>query len=309
MGKTALLFAGQGAQFVGMGRDLAEAFPAAREVFETADRVLGLPVSKLCFDGPASELNSTENAQPAVLAVGLACLRALEERAALPEAVATAGLSLGEYGAHVAAGSFGAEEALVLVRRRGELMQAASEANPGRMACVLGLAREDVEAACRDAADAGVVAVANLNSPGQVVISGGHDAVARAGEFAKTAGAKRVIPLKVSGAFHTPLMQAAADGLAEALAKVDIRRCSIPVVANATAGEVREPDEIRRTLLDQLTGPVLFEDSIRKLAADGVTRFVELGPGKVLAGLVKRIAREAETVSLGTAEALGAFEG
>jgi len=309
MGKTALLFAGQGAQFVGMGRDLAEAFPAAREVFETADRVLDLPISKLCFDGPVDKLNSTENAQPAVLAVGLACLRALEERSCLPDAVATAGLSLGEYGAHVAAGSFAAEEALALVRRRGELMQAASEANPGGMACVLGMAREDVEAACRDAADAGVVAVANLNSPGQVVISGEHDAVARAGEIAKTAGAKRVIPLKVSGAFHTPLMQTAADGLAEALAKVDIRPARIPVVANATAAEVRGPDEIKRTLLDQLTGPVLFEDSIRRLAADGVTRFVELGPGKVLAGLVKRIAREAETVSLGTAEALAAFEG
>jgi len=309
MRKTALLFAGQGAQFVGMGRDLAGTFPAAREVFETADRVLDLPISKICFDGPADDLNSTENAQPAVLAMGLACLRALEERSSLPDAVATAGLSLGEYGAHVAAGSFGTEESLVLVRRRGELMQAASEANPGGMACVLGLAREDMEAACRDAADAGVVSVANLNSPGQVVISGEHDAVARAGEIAKTAGAKRVIPLKVSGAFHTPLMQSAADGLAEALAKVEIRPARIPVIANATADEVRGPDEIRRTLLDQLTGPVLFEDSIRKLAADGVTRFVELGPGKVLAGLVKRIAREAETVSLGTAEALAAFEG
>ncbi len=292
-----------------MGRDLAEAFPAAREVFETADRILGFLLSKLCFDGPVDELNSTENAQPAVLAVGLACLRALEERSCLPDAVAAAGLSLGEYGAHVAAGSFGAEDALVLVRRRGELMRDASEARPGGMACILALGREEVEAACRDAASAGIVAVANLNSPGQVVISGEHDAVARAGEIAKEAGAKRVIPLKVSGAFHTPLMQAAADGLAEALAKVEIQRGRIPVVANATAGEVREPDEIRRTLLDQLTGTVLFEDSIRKLVADGVTRFIELGPGKVLAGLIKRIAREAETVSLGTAEALAAFEG
>lgn len=307
MGKTAILFAGQGAQFVGMGRDLAEAFPAAREVFETADRALGRPLSGLCFDGPEDELNSTENAQPAVLAVGLACLRALEERSRLPDVAAAAGLSLGEYGAHVAAGSIDAEDALRLVRRRGELMQAAGEARPGGMACVLGLEREAVETACRDASSAGLVSVANLNSPGQVVISGEHEAVARAGEIAKAAGAKRVIPLKVSGAFHSPLMQAAADGLAEALANVEIRRGRIPVIANATGAEVREPDETRRTLLAQLTGTVLFEDSIRKLVADGVTRFVELGPGKVLAGLVRRIAREAETVSLGTAEALAAF--
>jgi [acyl-carrier-protein] S-malonyltransferase len=254
-------------------------------------------------------LNRTENAQPAVVAVGLACLRALDVGSCLPDAVAAAGLSGGEYGAHVAAGSLGTEDALKLVRRRGELMADASEARPGGMACILGLAREDVEAACRDAASAGMVAVANLNSPGQVVISGEHDAVARAGEIAKEAGAKRVIPLKVSGAFHTPLMQAAADGLAEALADVEIQTCRIPVIANATAAEVREPDEIRRTLLDQLTGTVFFEDSIKKLVADGVTRFIELGPGKVLAGLIKRIAREAETVSLGTAEALAAFEG
>ncbi|MHC4247578.1 MAG: ACP S-malonyltransferase [Planctomycetota bacterium] len=309
MEKTAILFAGQGAQFVGMGRDLAEAFPAAREVFEAADRVLGLGISNLCFEGPQADLNSTENAQPAVLAVGLACLRALEERSRLPEAVAVAGLSLGEYGAHVAAGTIGAEDALRLVRRRGELMQAASEAHPGGMACVLGLEREAVDAACRDASSAGLVAVANLNSPGQVVISGEHEAVARAGEIAKERGAKRVIPLKVSGAFHTPLMQVAADGLAEALAKVEIRAGRIPVIANATADEVREPEDTRRTLLEQLTGTVLFEDSIRKLVADGVTRFIELGPGKVLSGLVRRIAREAETVSLGTAEALAAFEG
>ena len=309
MAGTAILFTGQGAQFVGMGRDLADAFPAARAVFDAADRVLGRSISGLCFDGPEEELNSTENAQPAVLAVGLACLRALEERSCLPDAVATAGLSLGEYGAHVAAGSIDAEDALRLVSRRGELMQAASEARPGGMACVLGLERDAVAAACREASSAGLVSVANLNSPGQVVISGERDAVGRAGELAKEAGAKRVIPLKVSGAFHTPLMQSAADGLAEALAKVEIRSSRVPVIANATANVVREPEDIRRTLLEQLTGTVLFEDSIRKLVADGVTRFVELGPGKVLAGLMKRITRGTEVVSLGTAEALAAFEG
>ena len=182
-------------------------------------------------------------------------------------------------------------------------------ARPGCMACILNLERRAVEDACREAASAGVVAVANLNSPGQVVISGELAAVARAGEIAKAKGAKRVVPLKVSGAFHTPLMQPAADGLAEALANVQIRRGRIPVVANSTADFVGDPRETRQTLLDQLTGTVLFEDCIRTLVAEGVTRFVELGPGKVLAGLVRRIAPEAETVSLGTAEAVRAFGG
>ncbi len=307
MKKTALLFAGQGAQAVGMGSDLASEFPAAREVFETADRALGMELGRLCFKGPKEELDRTENSQPAVLAMGIACLRALESRGALPEVFAAAGLSLGEYGAHVAAGSLGAEDALRLVRRRGELMQKASEERPGGMASVLGLARGPVEEACREASSLGVVRIANLNSPGQVVISGEKEALGRASDLAKAKGAKRVVPLKVSGAFHTPLMQPAAEGLAEELAKVQIRAARLPVVANATADYVREPEEIRRALLRQLTGPVLFEDSIRRLAADGATRFLELGPGKVLSGLVRRIAPEADRVSLGSVEALKAF--
>jgi [acyl-carrier-protein] S-malonyltransferase len=260
------------------------------------------------FEGPVEELNSTENAQPAVLAMGIACLRVLEAEGTRPEAAAAAGLSLGEYGALVAAGALSDRDAIKLVRRRGELMRDAGVANPGTMASVLGLSREDVNAACTEASALGVVAAANFNSPGQIVISGAHDAVAKAGELCKEKGAKRVVPLKVSGAFHTPLMQPAADGLGEALAAVDIKPCAIPVIANATADAVTQPDEVRARLLEQLTGPVLFEDSIQKMVADGVTRFVELGPGKVLSGLIRRIDRGVESIPHDTADALKGFQ-
>jgi [acyl-carrier-protein] S-malonyltransferase len=291
-----------------MGKDIAEAWDVAKGVFEMADEALSLDLTRIMFEGPAEELNSTENAQPAVLAMGIACLRVLEAEGKKPEAAAAAGLSLGEYGALVAAGALSERDAIKLVRRRGELMRDAGVANPGTMASVLGLSREDTDAACREASELGVVAAANFNSPGQIVISGSHDAVAKAGELCKAKGAKRVVPLKVSGAFHTPLMQPAADGLAEALSGVDIKPCAIPVIANATAAAVTQPDEIRTRLLEQLTGPVLFEDSIQKMVADGVTRFVELGPGKVLSGLIRRIDRSVESAPHNTADALKSFQ-
>jgi [acyl-carrier-protein] S-malonyltransferase len=305
--KTALLFAGQGAQYVGMGRDLTDAFNAARQVFERADRALGFAISKLCFEGPADELNSTENSQPAVLTVGIACLRALESLGRLPGPAAAGGLSLGEYCAHVAAGSLGEEDAVRLVRRRGELMRDSGLARPGGMASVLGLSRELVEEACREAAALGVVAPANFNSPGQVVISGEFAALERASELAKEKGAKRVVRLKVSGGFHTELMRPAREGLAQAMEKVEIGEPRFAVVANATADYVKGPEDVRRTLLDQITRPVLFQDCVRRLVADGIHSFVELGPGRVLAGLVRRIAPEVEVTSLGTAEALKSF--
>lgn len=305
--KTALLFAGQGAQFVGMGRDLAEAFPVAREVFDMTDRILGFPLSRLMFEGPQEELDLTENSQPAVLAMGIACLKVLESQGKMPPVFAAAGLSLGEYGAHVAAGSINVEDAIKLVRKRGELMRDAGLRHPGGMASVLGLSREIVEEVCREASKVGLVMPANYNCPAQVVISGEKAAVELAGELARKRGAKRVVPLRVSGAFHTPLMASARDGLAEALEKTKIRACAFPVVANVTADYVREPADTTRTLLEQLTGAVLFEDSIRRLASDGVGLFLELGPGKVLTGLVKRIAPSAEAMPLGTAEALKSF--
>jgi [acyl-carrier-protein] S-malonyltransferase len=315
MGRTALLFAGQGAQAVGMGRDLAEAYGPAREVFETADRALGFSLSKIMFEGPKDELDSTENAQPAVLAMGVACLRALEAEGKLPEFCCAGGLSLGEYGAHVAVGSIGAEDATRLVRRRGELMRDAAGARPGGMASVLGLEPEKVEEACREASSGpgapGLVAIANRNSPGQIVISGETAALERASELCREKGAKRVIKLDVSGAFHTPLMQPAREGLEKELAKVEVRHARVPVIANATADYVAEPGDIRRTLLDQLTGTVLFEDSVRRLAADGVTSIIELGPGKVLSGLVRRTARdvgkEIACTPVGTVEAVKAL--
>ena len=315
MGRTALLFAGQGAQAVGMGRDLAEAYPAAREVFETADRVLGFGLSKITFEGPKSELDSTENAQPAVLAMGVACLRALEAEGKLPDFSCAGGLSLGEYGAHVAAGSIGAEDATRLVRRRGELMRDAAGARPGVRASGVGHEPDKFEEPCRAAACGppawGPVAIANRNSPGQIVISGEAAALERASELCKEKGAKRVIKLAVSGAFHTPLMQPAREGLEKEFAKVEVRRARVPVIANATADYVTEPGDIRRTLLDQLTGTVLFEDSVRRLAADGVTSIIELGPGKVLSGLVRRTARDMGTeiacTPVGTVEAVKAL--
>ena len=312
MEKTALLFAGQGAQAVGMGRELAEAYPAAREVFETADRVLGFALTEILFEGPKGELDRTENSQPAVLAMGVACLRALESEGKSPAFSYAGGLSLGEYGAHVAVGSIGVEDAIRLVRRRGELMRDAARSRPGGMASVLGLEQELVEEACREASEAGLVAPANRNSPGQIVISGELAALEKASALCEEKGAKRVVRLAVSGAFHTPLMQPARVGLEKELAKVEIRRARVPVSANATAEYVTEPAGIRRALLEQLTGTVLFEDSIRRLAADGVTRRIELGPGKVLSGLVRRVGRDMagrqiKCTPVGTARAVKAL--
>ncbi|HEV2104307.1 MAG TPA: ACP S-malonyltransferase [Candidatus Eisenbacteria bacterium] len=302
--RLAFLFPGQGAQAPGMGRALAAAHPAAREAFATADRVLGYPLSELCWQGPAEELKKSVHAQPALLVHAVAAWRLVEAAGLTPAFVA--GHSLGEYSACVAAGALGYEDALRLTHRRGELMYEAGLARPGAMAAILGLPAAEVEAACAEAADAGVVCAANLNAPGQVVISGEPAAVERAGERAKARGAKRAIRLEVSGAFHSPLMAPAAEGLAAALDATAFHDPRCPVVANAWARPVRRADEVRSALRAQLLAPVRWEESLRLLLAEGLDGFVELGPGRVLRGLLRTLAPAAASWNVEDPESLAA---
>jgi [acyl-carrier-protein] S-malonyltransferase len=306
---TVLMCPGQGAQRVGMGRDLAERFRAARDTFAAIDEALGFSLSRLMWEGPEDELTLTHNTQPAILAHSAAVWAVAGP--ALSPVGAAAGHSLGEYSAHVAAGTLDPAAAARLVRRRGELMYAAGTARPGAMAAVLGLATEQVDQACNAASGAdGVAVAANLNAPDQTVISGDPPAVVRAGEGCRQRGAKRVVPLKVSGAFHSPLMAPAVDGLHDALVGVDFRDPAFPVIANAGAEPVRTGVDAKRLLLDQLTAPVRWVECMQAAAAlaPGAT-FVEIGPGNVLSGLLKRIVPGARTVALGTADDVERFLG
>jgi len=302
--KLAFLFPGQGAQSVGMGRSLADAFPEARDAFATADRVLEFALSSVCWNGPAEELKKSVNTQPALLTHSVAALRLVEAAGLTPAYVA--GHSLGEYSACVAAGALSFEDALTLTRTRGRLMYEAGLARPGAMAAILGLPAEAVEVACAEAASAGVVRAANLNAPGQVVISGEPAAVDAACERAKAKGAKRAIKLEVSGAFHSPLMEPAAKGLAEALAKVTIRDARCPIVANAWAKPVQDAKSIRKALEEQLLASVRWEDSMRFLLAQGMDGFVELGTGKVLRGLLRTLDAKAASWNVEDPESLQA---
>jgi [acyl-carrier-protein] S-malonyltransferase len=292
-----------------MAKDLAEAFPAARAAVGAVDDALGFKLSAVMWDGPDELLTRTDNAQPAILAHSWA-VWAVVGPALAGRVGAAAGHSLGEYSAYAAAGALTGPEAARLVRRRGELMRDAGVARPGTMAAVMGLDAERVAAACREASGAGgVVVAANLNAPDQVVVSGDPAAVARAGELLKAAGAKRVIPLKVSGAFHSPLMEPAAAQFADALGAAALNTPAFPVVANASAEPVRTGEVARQLLAAQLTSPVRWVESVRKLAAlaGADATFVEIGPGNVLAGLAKRVLPAARTVSLGTAAEVTAF--
>ncbi|MBW3555174.1 MAG: ACP S-malonyltransferase [Gemmatimonadetes bacterium] len=304
-----LLFPGQGSQFVGMGRDLAERFPAAASVFERADSALGVALTRIMWEGPEDELTATHNAQPAILAHSVAVLEALRDR--LPAVSMAAGHSLGEFSAYVSAGSLDFEDAVRAVRRRGELMFRSGQERPGAMAAVLGLEDEALERVCREAAQAtgGACVPANFNAPGQIVISGDEPAVEAAMELAKEAGARRAVPLNVSGAFHSPLMAVAEDGLQAHLHAVELVDPAFPVVSNVSAEPVTGAVEARDLLVRQLTSPVRWVASMRTMRGHGVTRFLEIGPGAVLAGLMKRIDREAGVESLGTADQVESFRG
>ena len=302
-----LLCPGQGAQKVGMGKDLAEEFPEARQVFEQVDETLGVALSEIMWNGPEEELTLTHNAQPAILAHTLAACAVLGE-ALTPSA--GAGHSLGEYSAYVAAGALQLVDAAHLVRRRGELMLEAGKQRPGTMTAVLGLDANQVESICVECSGENqVVVAANINAPDQTVISGDPSAVERARAMCKEAGAKRVMPLKVSGAFHSPLMVPAQDGLHAELNAVSFADPKFPVVANATAEPIADAETARLRLDEQLTSPVRWVASMLRAADDigASTRFVEVGPGKVLSGLVRRIVPGASTVSLGTAGDLRGF--
>jgi len=295
-------FPGQGSQKVGMGKELCSLSPAAAEVFDRADQALGFSLSRLCFEGPAEALNDTANTQPALLTTSMAALRLLEERLGRPDFVA--GHSLGEFSALAAAGALDFEEALFLVQERGRLMKEAGERSPGGMAAVIGLGAAEVDKLCAQvrASAGGYVGIANDNCPGQVVISGEETPLRAAAEAAKTAGAKKVVHLAVSIAAHSPLMSEAAALFRQALDKVTIRPPEIPFVANATAGPLTDPDQIRDAVGRQLTSPVYWADSVRWMIGQGASRFVEVGPGDVLTGLVKRIERGVERMT--TAQAL-----
>lgn len=323
---TAFVFPGQGSQSVGMGRDLYELSAAARAVFDQADAILGFALSHLCFEGPEDVLTATENAQPALLTVSAALLAVLAERhgdtetrrqtddrllsrsPGLPVSLSfVAGHSLGEYSALLAAGALDFTTAARLVRKRGELM---SEAREGGMAAIIGLDEAPLEQICREvSAEGAVVVIANYNSPGQLVISGAGAAIERACALAKQRGAKRVLPLKVSAAFHSPLMREAAEGLAAAMAEAAMADAQTSVISNVTAEPLRAAEAIRDELVAQVTSPVRWIASVRRMAADGVDTFVEVGPGSVLTGLIKRIAPDARLVNVNDLASLRSFSG
>ena len=308
MSKTALLFAGQGAQVVGMGKDLAEKFPSAKAWFDRANSVLSYDLTAICFDGPEAELTKTKNAQPAIFLVSWVAFQVLKEHFPSLAFQATAGLSLGEFTALVAAEAMRFEDGLKVVRQRGRFMQEACEATRGAMAAIIGLDEAPTREIC---AHAGVV-LANLNCPGQLVISGETEKIAQACELAKAKGARRALPLAVAGAYHSPLMAGAQSKLQAVLAAVKIVEPKVTVVSNVTAQPHNGADSIRSRLVEQVTNSVLWEESIRYLLAQGFTRFIELGPGTALGGFLKRIEKNATMLNVAditsleaTAKALG----
>ncbi len=300
---VAFVFPGQGSQDVGMGRELAETYKAARDVFDEVDDALGEPLSRTIWEGPKDVLTLTENAQPALMAVSMAVVRVLEQEKGftLADHVSyVAGHSLGEYSALAAAGALSVSDAARLLRARGRAMQQAVPVGQGAMAALLGVGLDVAEKVAAEAAQGDVCQIANDNEPTQVVLSGHKSAIDRVAEIGRKYGVRRALPLPVSAPFHCSLMQPAADVMAEELSKVEVRRPVVPVIANVLAEPISDPDEIRKRLVEQVTGTVRWRECVEKMGALGVTDFYEIGAGKVLAGLVKRILKDAKAMSVGT---------
>lgn len=302
MSKTALLFAGQGAQVVGMGKDLSEKFPSAKVWFERANSVLGYDLTSICFNGPEPELTKTENAQPGIFLVSWVALQLLKENVPSLNFEATAGLSLGEFTALAAAEALTFEDGLKLVRQRGRFMQEACDATRGGMAAIIGLDEAPTREVCSQAG----VALANLNCPGQIVISGEAERITQACELAKTKGARRALPLAVAGAYHSPLMASAQPKLQAELARVNLNAPKVRVISNVTAQPHADVESIRSRLVEQVTNSVRWEESMRYLLAQGFTRFIELGPGAALTGFMKRIDKNAAILNVAEVASLEA---
>jgi [acyl-carrier-protein] S-malonyltransferase len=303
--KTAFVFPGQGSQFSGMGKDVAERFPVAREVFTRIDETLGFSISKICFEGSEDDLKLTANTQPAILAVSSALDAVLAANGKRPDVVA--GHSLGEYSAIVAAGGLDAALAASIVRRRGEFMQAAVPVGEGAMAAIIGPSLEEVQSICDEAAQGDVVSPANINAPGQIVIAGAKAAVDRAIAVAKARGIRRALPLPVSAPFHCELMKPAELNLGPIIGVASFHELVVPLVNNVEARPVRAAGEVRDGLVRQVVSPVRWVESVERMIADGVTRFVEVGPGSVLAGLIKRINPDVPTIAVNNVETLESY--